>query len=259
MVSVIIPTYRPQNYTRECFESLQQQTLPLERFEILVILNGPREPYYDFLLQILPTNGRILYSPVASACSSRNMGIDNAQGEYITFIDDDDKVSPTYLEALLRVARPDVIAASNCLSLYCDGRIEHNSYTGEYERHACSKELPFYRPKKIFSVPWMKLIHKDIIGDRRFNEHFPSGQDALLMFEISDRMSKVQFTEGSATYYWRQRDNSLHRLPFFRIVSKYSRLAWAYTRIYFRHPHDYNFWFYFTRLLASCHGIVTRG
>ncbi len=255
-LSVIIPSYRPQSYTVECLESLKRQTLSPEEFEILVILNGEREPYYDFLQSVMPANGRLLYSPVASACSSRNMGLDNARGEYICFIDDDDKVSPTYLEQLAQGARPDVVSASNALSLYDDGHTEPNAYSGEYERCHGFGTMSYLLPKKIFSVPWMKLIHRDIIGDRRFNERFPSGQDSLLMFEISDRLSQVRFTSSDAVYYWRQRSQSLHRLNFSKTLSKYSRLAWAYTRLYFRHPCRYNLYFYLTRLLASCHGIV---
>lgn len=258
MISVIIPSYRPQQYTIDCLNSLKKQTLDASQFEVLVILNGEREPYEEMLLKALPSNGRLLYSPKASACSSRNMGIDEALGEYICFIDDDDNISPTYLEALLKVANKDTIAASNCLSLFDDGHTERNAYTGEYESKAPQGTQPFYVPKKIFSVPWMKLIHRDIIGDRRFNEVFPSGQDALLMFEISDRMDKVKFTSSDAIYYWRQRTGSLHHMGFGKLISKYGRLALAYTRIYFRHPTHYNFIFYSTRVLASCHAILQK-
>ena len=104
----------------------------------------------------------------------------------------------------------------------------------------------------------MKMIHRDIIGERRFDVSFPSGQDALLMFTISDRMKKVRFASSRAIYYRRERKHSLHRLGRWGLVQKYSRLAWAYTRIYFRHPRDYNFGFYFTRLLAACHGMVAK-
>ena len=255
-ISVIIPTCHPQEYTVECLNSLKNQTLDSQCFEVLVVLNGEHDPYYSFLQQALPKNARILYSPVASACSSRNMGLDHAQGEYICFIDDDDKISPTYLEELLACAHKDIIAASSCLSLYEDGHIEKNSYSWEYERHVRLGVQPFYRPKKIFSVPWMKLIHKDIIGTRRFNGHFPSGQDALLMFEISDKMDKVQFTSSNAVYYWRQRNNSLHRMGRLKCISKYSKLSWAYICLYFHHPHKYNFYFFMTRLLASCHAVL---
>ncbi|MBR1668500.1 MAG: glycosyltransferase family 2 protein [Bacteroidaceae bacterium] len=255
-ISVIIPTYHPKEYTVECLDSLKKQTLDSQCFEVLVILNGEHDPYYSFLQQSLPENGKILYSPVASACSSRNMGLDNALGEYICFIDDDDKISPTYLEELLKCAHKDVIAASNCLSFYEDGHTEKNSYSREFERHVGLGVQPFYRPKKIFSVPWMKLIHRDIIGNRRFNGSFPSGQDALLMFEISDEMDKVRFTSSNAIYYWRQRSNSLHRIGHLKRISKYSKLSWAYIGLYFHRPQKYNSYFFLTRLLASCHAIL---
>lgn len=255
-ISVIVPTYHPQRYTIECLQALACQTLPKEGFEVLVILNGDKEPYYSMLQQHLPANGQLLYSPIASACSSRNMGIDHARGEYLCFIDDDDRVSPSYLEELLKLARRDVIAASNCLSFYEDGHTEANAYSGEYARNAGRGMVPFYRPKKIFSVPWMKLIHRDVIGARRFNEDFPSGQDALLMFETSDEMDKVCFTSPDAIYYWRQREKSLHRMSPAKRFSKYGRMAWAYTRLYVRSPRRYNFWFFLTRLLASCHAII---
>ena len=77
------------------------QPLVIILYEVIVVLNGERVPYESMLREVLPSNGCLLYSPVASACSSRNMGIDEAKGEYICFIDDDDRISPTYLEELL--------------------------------------------------------------------------------------------------------------------------------------------------------------
>lgn len=258
MVSVIIPSYHPNQYTVECLNALKQQTLAPDQFEVVVVLNGDREPYESLLIQAMPSNGRLLYSATASACSSRNMGLDHAKGEYICFIDDDDPVSPTYLEELLENASPDVVSLSNSLNLFEDGHTERNPFTLEFERCSGKGDVYFARPKKMFSGPCMKMIHRDIIGRRRFNNSFPSGQDALLMFEISDRMDKVRFTSANAIYYYRQRSGSLHRMSDLKRISKYSRLAWAYTKLYFGHPRKYDFYFYFTRLLASCHAILAR-
>ena len=44
-ISVIIPTYRPQAWLFECLDALDRQTLPKERFEVIVALNGPADPY----------------------------------------------------------------------------------------------------------------------------------------------------------------------------------------------------------------------
>lgn len=44
-VSVIIPSYRPGNYVYECLDSLMNQSLDALRFEVIVVLNGTRDPY----------------------------------------------------------------------------------------------------------------------------------------------------------------------------------------------------------------------
>ena len=183
MISVIIPSYRPQHHTVECLESIRRQTLDARQFEVIVVLNGEREPYEAMLLKALPSNGRLLYSPKASACSSRNMGLDEARGEYICFIDDDDKISPTYLQSLLKVADRDTIAASNCLSIFEDGHTEHNAYTGEYESKSPKGAQPFYIPKKIFSV---QNIYESI-----WNEPYFYSSNNLVMVHIRNIRKKL--------------------------------------------------------------------
>ena len=45
LVSVIIPTYKPGAYLQECIESICQQTIAKEVFELIIVLNGCDEPY----------------------------------------------------------------------------------------------------------------------------------------------------------------------------------------------------------------------
>ena len=50
-ISVIIPTYRPGAYIFECLDSLRHQTLPKNQFEVIVVLNGERNPYEEQLFE----------------------------------------------------------------------------------------------------------------------------------------------------------------------------------------------------------------
>ena len=80
------------------------------QFEVLLILNGEKEPYYSKIKKYFTENHDItgnfhlLYSEFGNVSNARNIGIDNAKGEYITFIDDDDYVSESYLEELLTIS-----------------------------------------------------------------------------------------------------------------------------------------------------------
>ena len=109
-VSVIIPTYSPGEYIYNCLTSIVNQTLLSADYEVLVILNGPKAPFYSQLEEFIASHPechfRLMYSDVASVSNARNIGLDKAKGEYIAFIDDDDIISPYYLEGLLAVSSP---------------------------------------------------------------------------------------------------------------------------------------------------------
>ena len=85
-ISVIIPTHKPQRYIEVCLRSLDAQTLDKNRYEVLIILNGEKEPYYSTIQHLLDSyelNGRLLYTDVAGVSNARNIGLDNAEGNYI--------------------------------------------------------------------------------------------------------------------------------------------------------------------------------
>ena len=46
-ISIIIPSYRPEEYLYECLEAIRNQTLNQNEFETLVVLNGCKEPYFE--------------------------------------------------------------------------------------------------------------------------------------------------------------------------------------------------------------------
>ena len=109
-VSVIIPVYKPESFLWECLSTLDRQTLDHSRFEVLLILNGPREPYMsqieDFLKEHPSLLCRLIYSEKNAVSLARNIGMDEAEGEYICFLDGDDLVTDNYLQALLAIATP---------------------------------------------------------------------------------------------------------------------------------------------------------
>ncbi len=117
-ISVVIPTYKPGAYIWECLDSLGRQTLSKEEFEVIIVLNGEKEPYFSQIedyarkhedgLQV-----RLTYSEKPGVSNARNLGIDMAHGEYLTFIDDDDWVTANYLFNLFTKAEAGTIVASN--------------------------------------------------------------------------------------------------------------------------------------------------
>ena len=96
-VSVIIPTYKPGEYISECLNSLEEQDFPVSDYEVIIVLNGCDMPYRSMLQDIITDKGyvnvRLIQTDVPGVSNARNVGVDNAKGKYLLFIDDDDWVA----------------------------------------------------------------------------------------------------------------------------------------------------------------------
>ena len=196
-ISVIVPTYKPRDYLWKCLESLRLQTLPKEQFEVLLILNGCDAPFSNRINEYIKNNNtgfnvRFIQTAVPGVSNARNIGIEKSVGDYITFIDDDDYVSPSYLEELYKVSTPTTVGLCYPLS-FMDGEDIYTPYsiTSEYRDDPSGESLSYKNTKKFFSGPVYKLIHKSIIADRRFDVRFENGEDSLFMFLISDKLIKM--------------------------------------------------------------------
>lgn len=103
-LSIIIPYDRYKKYLQDCLESIAQQNIA--DFETLLIIND--EDDLDENLKNYDINLKLIKAGInSSVAKKRNIGIDNAQGKYLYFIDCDDYLMPNTLSLLLKKARQD--------------------------------------------------------------------------------------------------------------------------------------------------------
>lgn len=257
-ISVIIPTYRPGTYIFECLDSLRHQTLPKNQFEVIVVLNGEREPYeeqlFEYSQKYSDVVSQVLYSEEKGVSNARNLGIDQSKGQYIVFVDDDDRVSPNYLENLLALADNDSIALSNVVAVGEDRKAPAQHFMSDaYKKNMGREENSLFNTRSFFSSPCGKIIPTSIIGNDRFFPDFSLGEDSLFMFAISRKIKKIRLASPDTIYYIWLRKNSASRTHysyFFRFKLAL-RTVWRYTTIYLRHPLSYHFFFYLSRIVAT--------
>jgi hypothetical protein len=110
-------TYRGAQTIARPLESLARQTLPRDRFEIIVVQNGPVDDTAAILDDVRAQHPDLTIRRAHCAAPglgrARNVGMNMARGEYVTFLDDDDTISPNYLSALLECSGPDTVGLAH--------------------------------------------------------------------------------------------------------------------------------------------------
>lgn len=109
LISVIIPVYNSEKTIKETIESVLNQTVT--DLEIIVINDGSKDKSLEVISRIVDPRLKIFSYPNAGVSASRNRGISQATGEYISFLDADDLWTPDKLEAQLKTLHANSQAA----------------------------------------------------------------------------------------------------------------------------------------------------
>ena len=262
IISVIIPTYKPQDYILECLQSLDNQCFDKKMYEVIIVLNGEREPYYSLIDNFLVRCGfiyKLFYTDIAGVSNARNIGIEQSNGSYLTFIDDDDMVSENYLQGLYDIAQNGVVPLSYLKAFVGDISNTKNYHITDTYKKMIGKKLTPFNVRAYFDTSCLKLIPREIVGKYRFNRKFQNHEDLLFMFAISTKKMKLQFTDRTAVYYRRIRDNSLttRSVSFSYIIKNHLTMIFILIMTYLKAPTKYDFLFFISRLIRFSRGIFT--
>lgn len=253
-IAVLIPTYKPSWYLKRCLRSIEEQTLPKDKLKVYIALNGPKENFEEIIQSALEETNfdyEFFYLEKAGVSNARNHLINNSTEPYVTFVDDDDCISPTYLESLLSVSSIDTIGISNVYNFEQDISERKPNYIGQAFLKLPDIEKSKFKSRKYYSSPWAKLIHRNIIGTTRFNTKLAVGEDALFMAELSYKVKAVKKSLPEAIYYVYERPNSASRTKVKPLdeLQRITYLTLQYTKFFF-HPR-YNKLFVLTRIAAT--------
>lgn len=259
-ISVIIPTYKPGDYIWDCLDSLQNQTCDMGSFEVVIVLNGDKEPFYDQLTAYLNRSKlhyKLIHTDEKGVSDARNTGIDyavNNQAEYILFLDDDDKLSNGFIADCINKANPHQVVICNSKTFINDDDV---SFGDDYISRSYSKNIykkySIFRYRSFFSSVCAKLIPLHVIGDFRFDTRFRIGEDSLFGFQISKNIHKCVLSSADSIYYRRIREGSASRIEDKKLnkLKINFEMAIEYTKVYFSNPFQYDLKFYLSRLIAE--------
>lgn len=207
MISVIVPVYKVEKYLDHCVQSIVNQTY--KDLEIILVDDGSPDRCPAMCDEWARKDARIkvIHKENGGVSSARNVGLDNASGEYIGFVDSDDYLEPRMYESLfhdLSVNNSDISVCSSFLvtenaEVKTDRTFENQVLTQEE-----AVKLISYRMNNSL---WNKLFKKSVIDGCRFDEGHTFGEDHLILLHILKNVHRVSFISDSL-YYYVQRSNS---------------------------------------------------
>lgn len=255
-VSVIVPSYRPLDYLYDCLNALCNQTLDSRDYEIIIILNGCNQPYYDFVCDYMSKHKDyfilLRQTDIPGVSNARNIGIEESHGVFLTFVDDDDIVTPTYLEELLKVSSERCVGCASMNAFY--NIITEKLETFLSQAYDKCKNIPFnyYDYRQFLSPPVAKMIHKSIIGKIRFPVDMKKSEDSVFCLQISPSIKDMKLASPDAIYFQRLRPGSAMRKKesFWIIIKEHLFIEYKYLSVWIKHPFRYNLKFFLSRVAA---------
>jgi len=262
-ISIVIPTYKPKDYLWQCLDSIRNQKIADFTYEVLLVLNGDKEPYFadieKYCAKYPECKIHLLYSEQQGVSAARNLAINNATGDYITFVDDDDYLSSNYLRNMSTLADPDRIVMAKVVA-FNDTTNDTIPYrlTDEFNK-ACSKGLMnAHAVRSIYCSVWAKLIPMNMIKNCMFDVTLTNCEDALFMFCISKNFKYIICSSTDTIYHRRVRENSAITMSTQKKLHTALKMVLKYSITYIKAPIQYNIIFYATRVLGAIKGTFAK-
>ena len=205
MISIIVPVYRVEPYLKRCIDSIINQTI--KNIEILLIDDGSPDKcgvICDLYAKV-DKRIKVYHTENRGLSAARNLGLREAKGEYIGFVDSDDWIEADMYEILLKELKTNNADVCEC-SFW---------YESERSRQTLNKEYLFRDKEsliglfdgRINDVVWNKLYRRDVLETLSFPEGH-NCEDIFMMHLILTRTKKVVVL-ADPKYHYRQRIDSI--------------------------------------------------
>lgn len=215
-VSVVVPSYRGENEITGCLESLARQDLGFDDFEVVVVLNGPPDESAERIQAVRAAwpamRVRVLRTATAGAGRARNLGLASVVGDHVTFVDDDDRVSPAFLRTLLSLAAPGIVPLAQLADVHGSDEPTYDNYIGTEFLPLAGEVVPITGNVRALGFNACKLIPRAVAQSVAFDESLRSGEDVVYWLDVA-RQLRFRFAVSGveATYFREHRMGTVSR------------------------------------------------
>ncbi|MEE0968580.1 MAG: glycosyltransferase family 2 protein [Clostridia bacterium] len=210
IISVIVPVYNVADKLERCVQSILTQAF--SDFELLLVNDGSTDGSGELCDRLADTDSRIrvIHQSNKGASAARNHGIDEAQGEYIAFVDSDDYVDTDYLRAMYDTAVKNGSDLVICGVNYCN-YLDATRYTPQTNRGNfrlkvspdSGREIAELIDDRRFNYIYAKLYKRETIfsSQLRFDESLSLGEDTVFVLQYLKHIDTIDIIGESHYYY----------------------------------------------------------
>lgn len=230
-VSVIVPVYKVEKYLRRCVDSILSQTYT--DFELLLIDDGSPDNSGKICDEYAAFDSRVrvFHKPNGGVSSARNLGLDNALGEWISFIDSDDWIDVHFLQDMSCNNDVDLVVSS-FTSKGANTQWSDKVEAGLYDRGGLGPFLESYCTTCQLMAPWGKLFKTEKINESRlrFDQRLDTREDTIFVLQYLIVCERIKVLEETLYYYWIEGSSlssnlNNHNSQYLLFLSEYKKYA----------------------------------
>lgn len=213
-ISIIIPVYNKSKYLRTILSQVRDQSFA--DFECLLIDDGSSDDSGIICDEFAAIDERfkVFHIKNGGVSHARNVGLDSAAGEYITFIDADDEINREYLENLIKCItenNTDIVISGIEKNWLNSDKKQYFRYTQKGVIHKNDILPTFAAVQKqtgMFGFCVGKLIRSETITGIRFDTGLKLAEDFDFYLKLYDRINTFYFDDECYYYYLQEAENS---------------------------------------------------
>jgi hypothetical protein len=210
-ISIIIPVYNAEKYVRRCVESVLAQTF--RDFEVILVDDGSTDKSGQYCEEYLTIDRRVkvFHQANGGPAKARNLGLDKAQGEFVTFIDADDWVLPEYLAAFFELSDGGIDADMivQGVTFFKSAKDEWTSMALPLRKYVVEELGEFFSLTKLNSTldcSCCKLMRREVIekAGLRMDERLMQNEDVLFNMKFLCVCNSAETVSATGNYIYNQ-------------------------------------------------------
>lgn len=195
-ISVIIPVYNTEKYLHRCIDSVLAQTY--KDFELLLIDDGSKDSSGIICDEYAAKDARVrvFHKENGGVSSARNFGLDNAKGEWITFVDSDDYIEENFLKSFEGNLDADLVVG-NIQKIRKQEKEEYSSHISPGYYNDIKSEVANCLTNLCFLAPWGKMFRRQLVLGLHFDESMCISEDTKYVFSFMSRSKSLRVLANS--------------------------------------------------------------